>query len=462
MLKRYSATLTLIIFLFQSPTKAQNFTIIDTLPSGAYGTATWGDYDHDGFMDLAYLSQILPDVDCRIYHNQNNIFTQSSFIFTPLFNPAAQWADLDNDGFDDLVVCGLGDTFTQQTIIYRSLGNGNFSIMPHPIPSLSIGSIDVMDYNHDGWKDIAICGYDTLGLAQSFIFKNTGSFNFIDINASLIGMYGGELKWGDYNNDSLPDLVINGNEQNNLKLRFYRNMGSDIFQEELFNFPGTAGTVDWVDYNLDGINDLFISGVDSSFTHNVTALYQNDGLGNFTLTPTNIPDFGEPSAVTIADFNNDSIQDICLVGGNAVFNSYSIIAYGQGTSNFNLQPLPRAIIDNLFVEAADIDNDGDADLVMSTYILRNDLISTAVNSIASFSNNVLIYPNPASNIVKIISEKEISTYSVLDLQGRMILENGQAEQGKIISIKSLIPGIYSIKLIFKDGSMTSKQFNISH
>jgi len=334
--------------------------------------------------------------------------------------------------------------------------------MSHPIPSLSIGSIDITDYNNDGWKDIAICGYSSLGPPVSYIFKNNGNFNFVDISAGLRGMYSGELSWGDYNHDSLPDLVINGTDGINFRVRFYRNLGSDVFAEALFTFPGTAGTIDWIDYNLDGIDDLLISGVDSSSAHNVTALYQNDSAGNFILIPTNIPDFGEPSAVTVADFNNDSIQDICLVGGNGTFSSFSVIAYGMGSATFNLVPLPQALIDNLFIEAADIDSDGDWDLVMSTYILRNDGTTTGLNAITKNVTEVILYPNPTTSELNILSDQKMHSFQIHDLHSRLISENKNSVDKIKVYTQNLPAGLYSLRMVLNDGKTVHKLFQVSH
>ena len=440
---------------------AQNFSVIDTLPTGAYGTAEWGDFDNDGFKDLVYISQVLPDAACKIYHNQNNVFTEVSQQFPLLYNSAAKWADFDNDGFEDLIVCGSDSVLINQTFIYRSLGNGTFISMPHSIPGISIGSIDVADYNNDSLLDIAITGYRSLQGPVAYIFKNLGGFQFTDIGASITGIQRGELRWGDYNHDSLPDLVINGEVSPGVRLKFYRNMGSDVFQEELFSFPGSAGTIDWIDYDLDGIDDIYISGSDSTFAHNVSSLYRNDGSGNFTLISTNIPEFGEPSAVDVADFNNDSIMDICLVGGNQIFNSSSVIAYGNGTSTFILQPLPRAVIDNLFVDASDIDNDGDIDLVMSTYILRNDGTSTGISSNHKFPSEIIVYPNPVSSELTIQTKEEITAVEIFDTKGGSILKRNHPDKSNKIGISQVPAGSYFLKLDLKDGKQEIKNFHIS-
>jgi len=99
------AILFLALSVFQ--THAQSFTVIDTLPDGAYGNAAWGDFDNDGFKDLAYITQAPPDAICKIYHNVGNVFTEVAQHFPLLYNAGVKWGDLNNDGFEDLVANGM-------------------------------------------------------------------------------------------------------------------------------------------------------------------------------------------------------------------------------------------------------------------------------------------------------------------------------------------------------------------
>ncbi|MEI7802254.1 MAG: T9SS type A sorting domain-containing protein [Bacteroidota bacterium] len=80
-------------------------------------------------------------------------------------------------------------------------------------------------------------------------------------------------------------------------------------------------------------------------------------------------------------------------------------------------------------------------------------------------NNFIIYPNPASSELTIISSQQsINTIAVFDLMGKTVASFGFGASGslnlksKIINLKSLSPGVYFIKLQLHDGSLEVRRF----
>ncbi len=456
------STIILILGIFTGRSYGQNFTVIDTLPDGAYGNAAWGDFDHDGFMDLAYLTQAIPNTICKVYHNVDDVFTEVPQHFPYLFNPGVKWGDLNNDGFDDLVVNGMDSLFHCRTFIYQSLGNGTFISIPNSIFGLSAGSVDIADYNHDGLKDIAVAGNDSVGINHAFIYKNLGGFQFADIHAPLIGIHFGEIKWGDYDRDSLMDIVINGIGDLDFRTRVYKNMGDDHFELQPFYMRGSGGTVDWADLDGDGWLDILVTGYDSTSSTIFTELHHNNGDGTFSIANTNLPDFGEPSGVAIADFNFDQKPDLCFIGGNSAFPfTGSAIALYLNDNVYNVEPFIRGDVINPIISAADIDSDGDNDLIFGNLILTNEAL-TAVKDMDQDHQVIHIFPNPASDHFTVNSMIPLKSITLYDYFGKIITSYSYLSLSNEIVTDQLSSAAYLLKMTDTDGKTYINKLMVIH
>ncbi len=86
-----------------------------------------------------------------------------------------------------------------------------------------------------------------------------------------------------------------------------------------------------------------------------------------------------------------------------------------------------------------------------------DRISSSTVDIDELAD-LLVYPNPASNILNISTNEDYKpvSYMVSDLTGKMILLDTYAE--KPIDISNLNPGFHIIQLVFQDGSISNTKF----
>jgi hypothetical protein len=71
---------------------------------------------------------------------------------------------------------------------------------------------------------------------------------------------------------------------------------------------------------------------------------------------------------------------------------------------------------------------------------------TDAGSITQFSSDLKIYPNPAKDLIHIISTTNISNVRMMDAMGRVVLENNaQSNMHKTLNVSMLTPGMYLIQ-----------------
>lgn len=70
--------------------------------------------------------------------------------------------------------------------------------------------------------------------------------------------------------------------------------------------------------------------------------------------------------------------------------------------------------------------------------------------------NLLVYPNPATNILNIKSDKIIYSLTISNLSGRNVII--QKQNMKQIPIQNLLPGVYILEATFENGTTTRSKF----
>ena len=139
-------------------------------PSGWIGHAAWGDYDNDGFLDIA----IFESDGTHIYRNDGNgNFAEAmNFGVAEIGTPA--WADYDNDGHLDLLLVA-GQGAPMRVYLYRNNGDGTFTAVSEPLTSLSDNWLGGAwgDYDNDGCMDIFL----TQEFGHNRLYHNLGNTN---------------------------------------------------------------------------------------------------------------------------------------------------------------------------------------------------------------------------------------------------------------------------------------------
>lgn len=294
---------------------------------------TWGDFTNDGNLDI-YIT--------RYFSKSKFLFRKDSVDFTQLNNsPIATdlssstgctWGDYDKDGWIDMFV---SNGQNQNNALYKNNGNGTFTkITTGAIVNDAGDSRGCQwgDYDNDGWLDLFVVNYSG---QYCFLYKNNGEGSFTKITnvapVQYVG-WGAGCSWGDYDNDGWLDLMVTYNNDNN---RLYHNERNGTFTLTSLapsNEFGWSFYPVWGDINNDGYLDLFVPKRSNSNN----ALYINNNGTSFTKVTSDIvgQQGGASDAGSMADFNNDGKLDL-FVSNGSTSNPINNFLYQNITSNSN-------------------------------------------------------------------------------------------------------------------------------
>jgi hypothetical protein len=303
------------------------------------GSAEWGDYDNDGDLDILITGDDkYMDAHTSIYRNNNGIFSLSGISLPGIDDGQAVWGDYDNDGDLDILMAGR---FLAK--IFRNDGNSVFMDANVSLPAVQTATVAWGDYNNDGWLDALVSG-DTGGGMITLLFKNTGGSLKAD-TITLPGLSSGMARWGDLDNDGDLDLVLDGMDDNTTgALLLFKNEGDGHFTSiDSYSFAHAYSSLDLGDYDNDGLLDIILNGqIQGCGGAAVTVLYHNEGNLIFTDVETYIDGFKFGSSGW-GDYNNDGAADLLFTGLNQFGNpSTEIYRNNAGDSLFMTNTPPSA------------------------------------------------------------------------------------------------------------------------
>ncbi len=361
------------------------------------------DIDADGDYDL-----FTYDADTSLYFYRNTGTPQSASykLITNRFSGLsfANWfyfADMDSDSDYDLFTGGI-----DQTVKYfKNTGSPVSASYVLEIPELRTVTDTVIysesncvpvfcDMDNDGDKDFftgqslgTITYYENTGTASSFSFRFVTDFwqDLIIISPAFDSRHGANsLEFVDIDNDLDYDLFWG--DLFSKGIYFIRNDGTPsqpnvVIVDSLY--PSTSpyessgyNSTRFVDIDADGDKDLFVSVLYLSQNSRNFTFYRNNGSASnpqFDRVTDNYlynVDVGGTSNLTYVDIDNDTDKDI-FVG-----NDYAKLGFfrNEGTAanaQFNYAEDSLNILSESFNYSpsfADIDNDGDKDMILGSYI----------------------------------------------------------------------------------------------
>ena len=255
---------------------------------------TFVDYDHDGDLDLYVSRQETGKADApelrkslssnvMLRNNGDGTFTDVSeeVGLNAAFPSTGMIAsDINNDRAIDLVVNSL-----QAPTIFFNPREGKFPLSrpwAGEAPRSPFG-LAVLDFNKDGWMDLAFTQGDKPGIS---LWRNLNGKEFEAAQLPKVDWISGlGLAALDYDNDSWIDLAAIGKTDSGYELRLFRNLGQKGF-EDVTSAVGLdqiklyePRSLVAADIDRDGAPDLLITQADGS----IVALHNEGGSKNHSL-----------------------------------------------------------------------------------------------------------------------------------------------------------------------------------
>ena len=387
---------------YEEQTTLNVFSEITTNFTGVNGgDVEWGDYDNDGDLDVlvgGYTDASYPGREIgsvKIYSNDgNDIFTDINASFTVSGNICGNvaWSDIDNDGDLDvaLVYRDGAPNSNHHTKIFKNEGSDIFNDIGVTLIGGFNATLDWADYDQDGDPDLFIQGDASYANYFAKVYLNNGDYTFTDLNAGMQGaMCHNSAGWGDYDNDSFPDLFYGGFSFGITYAKLYNNNGNNTFADITSGIPPTGHSC-WIDFD----DDNYIDILSCSTNGDSLKIYKNNGGAAFSPTSFTFRGStqGGSGSVISTDYNNDGYNDIFHTGTN---NSYSDLYQNNDGLSFSM--VSNSGIDSLFSSDAafgDYNNDGYPDLIIEGWDGTQNVVKIYKNRGGSTQNNDLVayYP----------------------------------------------------------------------
>lgn len=407
--------------------------LIETMGGGV----AFLDFDGDGLQDIFFVNggetphgkSPIP-VRNALYRNLGNgkfeeVATKAGIDRIDFYGMGAAVGDYDNDGYPDIFITGF-----PSSALFHNNRNGTFTEVTVKSGVRNedrwAASAAWFDYDRDGFLDLIVTNYVKFSFNEPIrcavngmrsycaqtayqgmpltLFHNNHDGTFTDVSAhagfdKLVGRALGVVAI-DANDDGWTDLFIARDASPNLLLI---NKHDGTFQdtavdsEVAYDANGVAKAgmgVDAGDVNADGVPDFVVTNFNdqyhSLFVSSSSALYQDKTVSSHIAAFTK-PDLGW--GTKFLDFDNDGNLDLMFVNGHinevieitrtdVKYKQPPLLLRNAGGTFENMRDYAGTAFQSTFLgrglALADIDNDGDVDMVFTCLndrpvLLRNNV-----------------------------------------------------------------------------------------
>jgi predicted nucleotidyltransferase len=331
--------------------------------------------------------------------NEAGLTFAAEQVFTPpLFIPVVNglpgvvdatvgWADFNNDGALDFVLSG-GMAIQRILWIYQGDGTGAFRPLAYG-SGVSDGSVAPGDFDNDGDLDLLVTGFPTGSAIEgrSHLLRNNGQGGFLEMDLGFAGVVRSSGVWADFNRDGILDVCVAGALGTSERVtRLYGRERTRGFRELASSLPGVDdGTVLCADFDNDGLLDLLMIGSTNGNDSGVlTRLYRNEGAYVFRAANAAFPGLWR-SAAAAADYDNDGDLDFVVSGRDQLGRWRTSLYRNEGSHSFIEVQAGLPGVEQGSLAWGDLDNDGRVDLVLtgSTNGLNTGVISRIYRNVGA-------------------------------------------------------------------------------
>ena len=293
------------VIIAASPTRlyrndVDSFALVDfTIPpidTFNFWSATWGDYDEDGWVDLALMhpagflpspQQAVSRSSLLLKNNQDGTFSRAMSELDDEFAAytIGTWTDYDLDGDIDLFVgsgevsfLSLDHLFTNQLTETGQASIERIETGPLAEDLRDGQNWNFIDYDLDGDLDAFVTNYNT-GKANDLYRNDNGTYTLQTLSdaGTIAEQFGAGLGnlWADFNNDGYQDCFVTFDGTFD---RYYHNNGDGTFtaSEQPFTISANSRGAATGDYDNDGFMDIMVSAT----IQDAVGLYHNEGNDN--------------------------------------------------------------------------------------------------------------------------------------------------------------------------------------
>jgi hypothetical protein len=438
------------------------------------------DLDGDGDTDFVTSNRTGNSLSIRVNNGLGRFTTGQDINLSTstMANPqpiGVQLADMDGDGDFDIVVA---NTYAASVSVFTNAGNGVFTQYDARSLAGTPGLLNVVDVNGDGSPDVVLQVMGNTGAGGQWnplllVLENNG-YGSLSLGQQAPTQAGGQfatnfnyIATGDFDNDGDIDalspfnsgvgLYVNQTTLTTTGAAVYGLAGSSTLGlPNLLIADAAVG-------DLDGDGDLDLVRTPTA-TGQIVNVHFNNGQGLFSTTNAQAVTTGASTdGLVLADMDGDG--DLDLVASNYADGSISL-ALNNGAGVFGTATRIGVGLHPTRPAVADLNGDGRLDILVPLAddntvlpLLNRAVVSSTRPAAAALT---ALYPNPAHDAATLLLAPGTGPVAVqvCDVLGRVVWARSAAApvtDGTLnLSFPGLPAGLYRVKATGTDGSVSTR------